>query len=239
MSSGIGADAHVDELRSAGVSCSRGIWDEFRSKAALEALYQHLVRTAVHTVKAENVATFLGRKLIGNYRDEMGNDLGKRIGGTHIKHSMGPASIKTYDKRGIILRLETTTNNVGFFKHFRTVQHQNGERSSKISPMRKSICNLSSELSGIMRDCNRRCVEFLASLEDPSVSVKALDKVTGSVCRDGRNYRGEFNISGFRNQDIRRHLQALSPGQVSHRLKRLRVHGLIKKVTRSYKYHLT
>ena len=229
----------------------------FQSKDDLELLYEHLVRTAVHTVKAENVATFLGRRLTGNYRDEVGNDLGKRIEGTRIKHSMGPASIKMYDKRGIILRIETTVNDVTFFRHLRTVHHKNGERSSKVLPMRKSLCNLSSELSGIMRACNRRYVEFLSALEAPKVSVKTLDRVTGSVRRDGRNYRGfnffravdrqlfevllrgEFSISGFRNQDIRQHLEALSPGQVSQRLKRLRVHGLIKKVARSYKYHLT
>ncbi len=35
-------------------------------------LGQELVRTAVHAVKADNIATFLGRKLNGNYQGEMG-----------------------------------------------------------------------------------------------------------------------------------------------------------------------
>ena len=36
-----------------------------------------------------------------------------------------------------------------------------------------------------------------------------------------------------------RRLQGLSAGQVSRILKRLRVHGLIKRVGRTYKYYLT
>jgi hypothetical protein len=37
----------------------------FKNREALSAIYEPLVRTAVHAVKAENVATFLGRKLHG------------------------------------------------------------------------------------------------------------------------------------------------------------------------------
>ena len=51
--------------------------------------------------------------------------------------------------------------------------------------------------------------------------------------------RGEFNISGLRNSDIRRYLPQKSSSQVSHLLKRLRTHGLIKKIGRTYKYYLT
>ncbi len=67
-------------------------------------------------VKPENVATFLGKKLHGNYQDEVGNNFNTRIEGTRIKHAMGPASIKMYDKFGLIFRIETTVNDVSFFK---------------------------------------------------------------------------------------------------------------------------
>jgi len=50
--------------------------------------------------------------------------------------------------------------------------------------------------------------------------------------------RGEFTISGFTNQDLRRCTSKTS-GQITRLLKRLRVHGLIKKVGRRYKYYLT
>ena len=51
--------------------------------------------------------------------------------------------------------------------------------------------------------------------------------------------RGEFNIQGFRNKDLRKHLSHLSPGQVSRLLKGLRLHGLIRKCGQSYKYYLS
>ena len=87
----------------------------FKSQSDLKAVYDHLTRTAIHSVKPENVATFLGRKLNGNYQDEIGNQFNTRIEGTRIKHSMGSVSIKMYDKFGQALRIETTTNDVSIF----------------------------------------------------------------------------------------------------------------------------
>jgi len=52
--------------------------------------------------------------------------------------------------------------------------------------------------------------------------------------------QGEFFISGFTNQQLRtKYLPNKSASQVTRLLKRLRVHGLIKKVGRLYKYYLT
>ena len=62
------------------------------------------------------MATFLGKKLHGNDQDEMGNRFDLRIQGTRIKHTLGPVSLKMYDKFGLILRIETTVNDVAFFR---------------------------------------------------------------------------------------------------------------------------
>ena len=51
--------------------------------------------------------------------------------------------------------------------------------------------------------------------------------------------RGEFTISGFQARQLRAHLPDCSGGQLSRCLKRLRTHGLIKKVGKRYKYYLT
>ena len=108
-----------------------------------------------------------------------------------------------------------------------------------------------------MEACNRRYIAFLSELSDPAPALKALDKITTSVAVKGHTYRGfnfflpddrslfeaiirgEFNVSGMRNRDLRKHLSHLSAAQVSRRIKRLRVHGLVKKVGRKYKYYLT
>src|SRR6266446_5696907 len=39
--------------------------------------------------------------------------------GTCVRHRFGKSSIKIYDKFGLVLRLETTTNDVSAFKHYR------------------------------------------------------------------------------------------------------------------------
>jgi hypothetical protein len=50
---------------------------------------------------------------------------------------------------------------------------------------------------------------------------------------------GEFKISGFQNQDLRRRLSDRNSGPISRTMKRLRAHGLIKKIGHTYKYYLT
>ena len=48
----------------------------------LRPLYETISRSALHAVKAENVATFLSRKLTGNYQGPLGNHFHTRIEGT-------------------------------------------------------------------------------------------------------------------------------------------------------------
>jgi hypothetical protein len=227
----------------------------FTRREALTGLYEPLVRTAVHAVKADNVATFLGRKLHGNFTDELGNDFGTRVAGTRLRHHMGPASIKMYDKHGLVLRIETTVNNVSFFKHHRRVDHRDGSHSMKIAPVRKTIYSL-----GVMRELmqasNHRYLQFLSQLDTPDSGLRHLEKISRPVQMDERSHRGfnmfhgddldlfvaiargEHHISGFRNRDIQ-NLMNRSGGQVSRLFKRLRLHGLIKKIGRTYKYYLT
>jgi hypothetical protein len=70
----------------------------FRKQDVLRGLYDSLSRTAIHAVKCEQIATFLGHQLTGSFEGEIGNDFSTRIEGTRIKHHMGPAAIKMYDK---------------------------------------------------------------------------------------------------------------------------------------------
>lgn len=228
----------------------------FRKQSDLRPLYETLVRTAIHAVKADNVATFLGRKLHGNFEDELGNDFHTRIEGTRIKHHMGPAAIKMYDKQALVLRIETTVNDVTFFKHHRTVEHRDGTREVKLAPMQKTIYSLS-PLREILVAANRRYLDFLSELQDPSSGLPRVEKIAETVRKEDRTYRGfnlfskpdldlftalvrgEFLISGFKNASLRPHLPGLTGAQVSRLLKRLHLHGLIKKVGHTYKYYLT
>jgi DNA-binding HxlR family transcriptional regulator len=57
------------------------------------------------------------------------------------------------------------------------------------------------------------------------------------VCR--ALLRGEFAISGLTRKALRAIFPDKTDGQLSRLLKRLRVHGLIKKTGNHYKYYLT
>jgi hypothetical protein len=228
----------------------------FRRQSDLQPLYQELIRTAIHTVKADDIATFLGKKLTGHYQGEMGNRYNIRIEGTRVRHAMGMSTLKMYDKFGHILRIETTTLDVTFFRHYRQVEQRDGTTVSKYARMKKTIYSLGA-LREVLAAANRRYLEFLSSLDDPSGGVGKLKRLSATVREQARSYRGfnffdpqdellfeviargEFNISGFRNRMLRRRLPGLSSGQVSRQLKRLRTHGLIKKTAHGYKYYLT
>src|SRR5487761_1622138 len=228
----------------------------FRRQADLAAIYENLTRTAIHSVKPDNIATFLGKKLNGNYQDEMGNRFNIRIEGTRIKHTMGPVSIKLYDKFGLILRIETTVNDLSFFKHYREVEHRDGRKEKKYAAMQKTIYSLPA-LRELLVAANRRYLEFLSAIEDHTAGTAKLNKISSGVEENGRSYRGfnffddkdqkllasllrgEFNISGFQRKKLRRHLTDQTSGQISRLLKRLRVHGLIRRIGKTYKYYLT
>ena len=109
----------------------------FRSTTALGPLYEQLVRQSVLSVKAEQVATFLGRQITPLLAQEVGSQFSTRIEGTCIKHRFGKCSIKMYDKHGIVLRIETTTNDVSFFKHHRKVEHRQGPSTRELAPVKK------------------------------------------------------------------------------------------------------
>ncbi|MDR1339183.1 MAG: hypothetical protein LBK58_03920, partial [Prevotellaceae bacterium] len=84
----------------------------FKKQEYLQSIYPELTATAIHTVKPDNIATFLGRKLDPRCEGEVGNNYNVRIEGPRIKHSMGACSIKMYDKFSKILRVETTVNDI-------------------------------------------------------------------------------------------------------------------------------
>jgi len=228
----------------------------FYRQTDLAPIYENIVRTAIHAVKPDHVATFLGRKLTGNYRDELGNDFSTRIEGTRIRHHMGPASIKMYDKFALVLRIETTANDVSFFKHYRKVEQRDGTTVHKLAPLKKSIYSLG-DLREILTAANARYLDFVSSLDDTSEGTRSLSKVSETRVESGRTYKGfnffstddervfevivsgEHTIQGLRHADLQRRLPEYSGAQISRLLKRLRVHGLIKRIGRTYKYYVT
>jgi hypothetical protein len=228
----------------------------FRSAATLKPLYEQLVRESVLSVKAEQIATFLGHKIVPRLAQELGSRLSTRIEGTCIKHRFGNASVKMYDKFERVLRIETTTNDVSFFKHHRKVEHRQGPATRALAPVKKSIYSLI-DLREILFACNRRYLLHLSTLSDFSSGVRALDRLTRPRKVDDKTVKGinffdpvdnallralqdpRVNIAGVRRADLLPLLDRLSPDRLSRQLRRLRDIGVIKRVAGTYRYYLT
>jgi len=223
----------------------------FRSSSTLGPLYEQLVRQSVLSVKAEQVASFLGRLITPLLAQEIGSQFSTRIEGTCIKHRFGKCSIKMYDKHGIVLRIETTTNDVSFFKH-----HRKGPPTRALAPVKKSIYSLI-DLREILLGCNRRYLAHLSALDDVSAGVRALARLAKPREVDGRMVKGinffepgdsallhalqnpKVNIAGIRRGDLLPALEMFSPTRLSRQLRRLLDIGVIKRVTGTYRYYLT
>jgi hypothetical protein len=201
------------------------------------------------------VATFLGHKITPQLAQEIGSQFATRIEGTCVKHRFGKSSIKLYDKFALVLRIETTTNDVSTFKHYRKVEHQQGPASA-LAPVKKNIYSLTA-LAHILLGCNRRYLEYLSSLDDFSAGIRALDRLTQPRPVNGRTLRGlnffsraeqtllsalqrpAFNIAGLRRADLLPLLAQCSPATLTRHLARLRQLGVIKRLAGTYRYYLT
>jgi len=113
----------------------------------------------------------------------MGNNFNTRIEGTRIKHSMGPVSIKMYDKLDLVLRIETTVNNVSFFKHYRKVEHRDGTESRKLAPMKKGIYSLT-PLRDLLSAANHRYLQFISAIDDMTAAVKKVNKLSHRIVKN-------------------------------------------------------
>ncbi len=229
----------------------------FRRKSDLAPLYECITRTAVLAVKPEHVATFLGKRLSANFQGVLGNDFSTRIEGTRVKHYMGKAAIKMYDKGGIILRIETTANDPTVFRAKRTVRQRDGTKVFRVASLTKDIESLW-HLQRLLGDANRRYLEFISAIDDTTKGAKELTSIARRTkTKKGRSHRGinffdqddlkvlltiargEIAISGFRNKNLRSQLPGKTSSWVSRCIARLRALGLLKPVARTYKYFVT
>lgn len=233
----------------------------FKERSFLEDIYPSLVGHAFYDFSCTDVFTFMGRKPDPRFQGEAVSDYKKRPIGCRVKFKLKSNSIKMYDKCSV-LRIETTINNPHEFKVFGTVHHHDGTESKQWKPMGKSISNLY-RYAEVSKACNRR---FLDSIID-IVPVKSVQKEITSIC-SGKTVKGRrvpgFNvwspevlrimeaindgrylINGFRNRDIGKTIfpaiqdAKKRSSKTSRTLKKLRSHGLIKKVPHSRRYHVT
>jgi hypothetical protein len=235
----------------------------FTSRVALRDLYPRLLRHATLCLRAEDVLTFLGRKLHGKFAGEVLNDWKRRWPGARVKHWMKANWIKMYDKHGCVLRVETVINDPYEFKVRRRAGRR-GRRTLGWHPLPKGVAYLP-RYAAVSATANQRYLDALAVVDDPAPVHRALDRLVQPVRdRHGRAsrafnpaaptdlilftavLRGEHTLQGFRNRALRVRLFGPAAAtdhrrsaQVSRLLKRLHLRGLLAKIPRSRRWRVT
>jgi hypothetical protein len=186
--------------------------------------------------------------------------------GVRVKHWLNHNSVKMYNKSGSILRIETTVNNTRDFKVFRHPNDDEGKLASW-QQMRKGVSDLHRRCE-VSQKCNERYGEALATAQVNEKLKEVVADACNKVIKEGKRYRGlnpwqqddyrmlmflakgENAINGFRNHDLRKWLypeseqvgkdqQKKYSGRTTRRIKLLRAHGLVRKVSKANRYVLT
>jgi len=118
----------------------------FKSRSHLQEFFPRLLEHSTLCFTAQDVMSFLGRKLHGQFQGEVVTDqfahaLKGRVPGRRVKHRMKQTWSKMYDQAGMGLRVETVINQPGEFRVRRRVRRR-GRRVTEWVPLRKSVAYL-------------------------------------------------------------------------------------------------
>jgi hypothetical protein len=157
------------------------------------------------------------------------------------------SKIKQYHKLGTALRTETTINNTKDFGVAKGLSHL-------------------PELKEIGFTASRRLLDVQRISHDPAEGLAALAALTGPVTSSAGTRTAGMPITsprvqallaaicafrllphGFTHRDLRNHLalllgltpEAMTSGQLTYDLRRLRIHGLIQRIPHTFRYQVT
>jgi hypothetical protein len=201
----------------------------------------------------------------GNFHGKLETDLQGRQEGERVKYRMNGNSTKFYDKCNNVLRAaETTINTVRDFRVYRP-KEGGPEEDRQWRVMRKGIADLHRRAE-VSQKSNDRLLAALASVDDSRSVEELTAEMQKHTTWGGRRVRGlrpwaedkdllaavnhgDFLINGFRNRDLQELLYSGKPqspaeqrrrsAAISRKLRLLRAHGLIQKVPRTHRYHVT
>ena len=202
------------------------------------------------------------------FSGEVVSDLKHRQEGVRIKHSVNGNSVKLYDKAftvvGSVLRAEVTVHHGDDFRVYRPKE---GEPEGGLAwrVMRRGIADLHRRAE-VSRKAAERYLDAFASVDEQTTLQELIQRLGQPKQWRNRRVRalrpfgddqllleavsrGEFTLNGFRNRDLQgiffRH-PAKTPEDarrrsawVSRKLRLLRAHGVIAKLTGTHRYQLT
>lgn len=195
-------------------------------------------------------------------------DLKRRQEGQRIKYRMNGNSGKYYDKAytdlGSLLRVETTVTTTTDFRVYRP-KEGGPEDDLAWRPLRLGIADIHRRAE-VSNKTNERLLNALADVDDSRSVEELTADIQKSACIGGRKVRGlrpwgedkdllaainhgDFLLNGFRNRDLQNLLfdtEAKTTAErkrrsaaISRKLRMLRAHGLIQKVTGTHRYHVS
>ncbi len=173
---------------------------------------------------------------------------------------------KAFTQVGSVLRAETTFNNVDDFRVYRPKEGHADADDLAWRPMRRGIADLPRRAE-VARKAAERYLDALASVDEDTTLSAVLQRLDQPRYWHGRRVRalhpfdpqdrqllqlisrGEFTLNGLRNRDLQRLYFAQAPATpdqarcrsawVTRKLRLLRAHGLIYKITHTHRYQLT
>ena len=210
----------------------------------------------------------LSGQLRQDFSGEVISDFKRRAEGVRVKHSVNGNSVKLYDKaytpKGSVLRAEATIHNGDDFRVYRRKEgDRKGARAWR--PLRRGIADLHRRAQ-LSHRAAARYLDAFATVDDFTTLDQLLERLEQPRQWCGRRVRalrpladdrallstinhGEFTIHGFRNRDLRaiffpqttddkNELRRRS-AWISRKLRLLRAHALITKITGTHRYQLT
>jgi hypothetical protein len=236
----------------------------FHNHAALKELYLNLQKHAAICTQAEDIMSFMGRKLHGSFSGNITTDAKTRIDITRVKHVVKGNWIKMYNKHGIVLRIETVINRPQEFRTFR-LSGRNKKGGGWV-PLPKRISSMSRYAQICLR-ANTAYLDALTEVDDPTPVYQKLDRlcepksVVGQRVR-GLNplskkdrelfeavVRGEYFIKGFKASMVGARIGIVysddtkerkrQSAHVNRKIRLLRGHGLVARIPHSQRYRIT
>jgi hypothetical protein len=234
----------------------------FKDKATLEALYAQFLHHGIRSFGSPDVLRFLGRVAPEHFcNGEVKSSLKHRPEGIRLRHTVNGNSLQLYNKQGNVLRVETIIVKPGDFKVYRP----DPEGQLKWQRLRLGVADLWRRAQ-VSQAANSRYLQALASVTGCTPLYQEAQTVCRPVFVAGKRYRalnpwspgdgqlleainrGEFNLTGLRNRDLRELLYLGSApieerrrqsAALTRKLTLLRAHRLIRKLAGTHRYTLT
>jgi len=213
--------------------------------------FEQVIRDNLDIGRPDHVALIFDRRILNGRKRKTPGRFRTRVITDGVVPSLHAdyknAKIKQYHKQGRALRTETTINN----------PHDFG--------VTKRLTSLP-DLRQLGFTANRRLLGVQTISHDPIRGAKAFTELTGPILTDSATRIAGLRFGddrvhallrallvhrllphGFTNRELRtltapllgKRIEDITAGQMTYDLRRLRVHGLIERIPRSRRYHVT